>query len=113
MEEGAPGPVKAKVQLTSVTFHTGTEPPVGSAGTTTFQVVGDDCTFKKPHCEPTSAIMGGAESLGPTPGAAGNVVEFPQPALPASTLTIGGSPAQLVGEAVFKLPKHATLSQTE
>ena len=113
MEEGAPGPIKAKVQMTSVTLHTGTEPPVGSAGTTTFQLIGDDCTFKKPHCEPTAPIMGRTESFGPTPGEAGNVVDFPQPALPASTLTIAGSPAELVGKAVFKLPKHATLSQTE
>ncbi len=113
MEEGAPGPIKARVHFTSVTLHTGTNPPVGSAGTTTFQVIGDDCTFKKPHCEPTSVVAGLAESFGPAPGEAGNVVDFPQPALPASALTIGGSPAELIGKAVFKLPKHATLSQAE
>ncbi len=113
MEEGAPGPIKAKVHFTGVTLRTGANPPVGSAGTTTFQVIGDDCTFKKPHCEPTSAVMGSAESFGPTPGEAGNVVDFPQPALPASALTVAGSPGELVGRAVFKLPKHAALSQTE
>ena len=111
MEEGVP--IKAKVQVTSVKLRTGPNLPAGSTGTTKWELIGSACTFRKPHCEPSAMIAGTIESFGPTPGAAGNVVDFPQPALPSTTLTVGGSPGELVGEAVFKLPKHATLSQVE
>jgi len=113
MEEGAPGPVKAKVLLTSVKLRTGFIPPAGGKETTKFELIGSICTFKKPRCEPAVEILGTAAGLGPVPGEAGNVVGFPEPPLSASTITIGGSPGELVGEAVFKLPRHAALSQAE
>jgi hypothetical protein len=110
MEEGGAS-VKAKVQVTKITLRTNPTPPAGSANTTKFQITADACTFKKPHCEPSEAVLGFVDSLGPAPGAAGNEVDFPQPGLPSSALTVGGSPGELVGKAVFTLPKHATLSQ--
>jgi hypothetical protein len=109
MEEGTP--ITVKVQMTSVMLHTDLNRPVGSPETTEFELIG--ICFKKGHCEPFLEIVGTVDSLGPIPGEGGNVVDFPQPSLPATTLTIGGSPAELVGKAVFKLPKHATLSQAE
>lgn len=109
LEEGKA--IRAKVQLTSVTLHTGEVPPVGSTATTTLTVIGDDCTFKKPHCEPASPVAGTVDGIGPAAGVGGNVLTFPQPALPSSALTIGVSPAELVGQVTFKLKKNATLSQ--
>jgi hypothetical protein len=101
--------IRVKVQITKVKLHTDLFEPVGTPETTEFEIIG--ICFKKGRCEPAKEINGTADSVGPS-GAA-NLVSFPQPALPGSTLTFGGSPAELVTEAVFKLPKHATLSQTE
>jgi hypothetical protein len=108
MEEGIP--IGVKVQFTNVKLRTDLVHPVGSEATTEFELIG--ICFKKGRCEPALEIAGIADSLGPSP-AGGNLVDFPQPSLPASTLTVGGSPAELVGKAAFRLPKHATLSQVE
>jgi hypothetical protein len=102
--------IRVKVQITKLKLHTDLFRPVGSPATTEFEIIG--ICFKKGLCEPPVEIKGTVDGLGPNPGE-GNLVDFPQPALPASALTIGGSPGELVTKAVFKLPKHATLSQVE
>jgi hypothetical protein len=102
--------VTVKVQLTKVTLHTDLVRPAGTPESTEFELVG--ICFKKVHCEPTLQINGTVDTLGPSLGEP-NLVDFPQPSLPATTLTIGGSPAELVTKAAFKLPKHATLTQVE
>ena len=108
MEEGLAIPVA--VRMTTVPIQTDLNRPVGTPETTEIGPI--DICFKKGRCEPAREITGTVDSVGPIAGG-GNLLDFPQPSLPASTLTIGGTPAELVGEAVFKLPKHATLSQVE
>lgn len=102
--------VHVKVQFTKVKLHTDLVAPAGTPDTTEFEIIG--ICFKKGLCEPPVEIKGTADSVGPNPGEA-NLVDFPQPALPNSDLTVGGGPAELVTKAVFKLPRHATLSQAE
>jgi hypothetical protein len=99
--------VRVKIELESVTIQTDTDHPAGAEFTIEWGLLGQ--CFRKSHTEPIAGIV---DSFGPDP-AAGNAVDFPQPSLPATTLTIGGSPAELVGKGAFKLPKHATLSQVE
>jgi hypothetical protein len=102
--------IHVKVQITKAKLHTDLFQAVGGPPTTEFEIIG--ICFKKGLCEPPVEIKGTADSEGPNPGEA-NLVSFPEPPLPASALTIGGSPGEVVTQAVFKLPRHATLSQTE
>jgi hypothetical protein len=107
-EPGAAGPVRVKIHLEPITLETDEEEPVGAEPTIEFGLLGK--CFRKGHTE--EVIAGILDSFGPDPGD-GNAIDFPDPSLPATTLTIGGSPAQLAGKAAFKLPKHAMLSQVE
>jgi hypothetical protein len=97
-----------KVHLERVPLNTDLEHPVGVGPTT--EVVYELC-FAKGRCEPANGIKGIADAIGPT--GEGNLIDFPQPPLPASTLMFEGSPAEIVGEAAFRLPKQAILSQAE
>ncbi len=107
MEHGTLVPVK--LVISEVTLNTDVNHPAGTAETTEFWIIG--IFFRKGGKE-EEPINGVVDSFGPKPEEA-NLVNFPQPALPASNLTVGGDAAQLVAQAVFKLAKHATLSQVE
>lgn len=108
-EVGPEGAVlKAKVVFEGVTIQTDTNHPAGAEYTIEWGLLGQ--CFRKGHTE--LRIAGVVDSFGPSP-AGGNSVLFPQPSLPATTLTIGGSPGELVGRGAFTLPKHATLTQVE
>jgi hypothetical protein len=106
--EAGPVLVKVRIEFEGVTIQTDTNRPPGAEYTIEWGLLGQ--CFRKGHTE--LRIAGEVDSFGPSP-AGGNAVEFPQPSLPATTLTIGGSPAELVGRGAFTLPKHATLSQVE
>ena len=97
---------KVKIKLKPVPIETDEEEPVGAEPTIEWALLGN--CFRKGHIE--EILTGIVDSFGPNPGEA-NAVEFPAVSLPATTLTLGGSPAQFVGKGVFTLPKHATLSQ--
>ncbi|MGA2454553.1 MAG: hypothetical protein ABSG93_13630 [Solirubrobacteraceae bacterium] len=99
--------VAVKITIKKLTLRTDLDHAVGTAATTEFEFLG--IFFRKGGKE--QEIMGIVDSFGPKPE--GNLVDFPQPSLAASTLTVGGDPAELFGEATFKLAKHATLSQVE
>jgi hypothetical protein len=107
LDKGVSKSVKA--QITTIKLQTDFNHPVGAPATTEFTTF--EVCFAKGRCEPALGIKGVLDGLGPS--AAGNLLEFPEPSLPASTLTLEGSPALLTGEATFTLPKHATLSQVE
>ncbi len=102
------GASKVKLELETITVKTDADHPVGAEATIEWGLLG--ICFRKGRDE--LDIAGIVDSFGPDP-AAGNAVEFPQPSLPATTLTIGGSPGELVGKGAFKLPRHAMLSQVE
>jgi hypothetical protein len=76
----------------------------------TIEFIVNEALFKKGGRE--LAMAGVVDSYGPKPEA-GNLLEFPTPPLSATTLTVGGDPAELVAQATLTLPKHAVLSQAE
>jgi hypothetical protein len=96
--------------LEHVHLQTDTEHPAGMPSTIEIGVL--ELCFAKGRCEPASGIKGILDSVGPDT-TEGNLVDFPQPPLPGSTLMLGAANAEIVGKAVFKLQKHATLSQVE
>ncbi len=105
-EAGATGrAVRVKIEIPHVPIQTDSDHPVGTPTTIEWPLVG---LFRKGIKE--LEIAGVVDAFGPKEG---NLVDFPQPSLEATTLTVGGSPAQLVGEGRFTLPKHAMLSQVE
>jgi hypothetical protein len=99
--------VKVKIKGEPIPIQTDTEHAVGTPMTMELPLIG---LFRKGVKElPISGVL---DSLGPKPEE-GNLVDFPAQSLEATTLTVGGSPAQIVGEAHLTLPRHATLSQAE
>jgi hypothetical protein len=97
---------KVKIKLEPVPVETDEEEPVGAEPTIEFGLLGK--CFRKGHTE--EILSGIVDTFGPRPDE-GNAVEFPSVSLPATTLTLGGSPASLAGKGAFKLKKSATLSQ--